>query len=185
MDLQAYFETNYNGGGEFTTALPDTFTFSQVAYTPGITLLPYLNFEPGYDFLKAIKPFGIASIGYSFVQASNSNGSSEFEPASGFLDNQNYVVYSFGGGIEFVITEKLSITPTWRWNGNQGDGIACNQNVGVDITYWATNQFGISAFWSHDFSSTSSSYSTTDGDYMNVDQRADVFGLVFKLGFPR
>ena len=170
MDAQVYFDANYSGD-----ISKDTVSFKQTDYSAGITLLPYLNLETGFEFFKAIKPFGIASVGFTFHTVDVSGVEDQY------FKDQTYVQYAVGGGVEFVITDKVSFAPKWVWHGNQADYLPCYQSVGCELTYWATNQFAVSAFWNHNFDADSNLV----GSGAELTTRGDIIGLSIKVGFPR
>lgn len=137
------------------------------SYNVGAQLTPYLNFETGLPFLKAIKPFGLGYAGYEWASI-DLNSMSE---------SDNYFVYGVGAGVEFVLLDEVSVTPIWKWNGNAKSGLAAYQEAGVEASYWVTDQFCVSVFWMHNLGRE-----MTNG----LDLRhADVIGAKFKLGFLR
>ena len=170
MDAQLYFDANYSGDIKLST-----FDFKQTDYSAGLTLLPYLNFETGFEYFKAIKPFGIASVGFTFHTVDG-------DETNEYFKDQTYVQYAVGGGVEFVITDKLSFSPKWVWHGNQADYLPCYQTVGCELTYWATNQIAVSAFWNHNLEADSSLVGVDNSEFTT---RGDVIGLTVKVGFPR
>ncbi len=182
MDAQVFANGGYSGETTFTNPALSSVKLSEVRFDIGVGLTPYLNFETSLEYLKAVKPFVLVAAGYSIASGSNEAGGVA-NPGDGFLSSPNYFFYKFGGGVEFVITDKLSVTPTWIWNGNEGSNIACTQAVGLDLTYWATDQLGVSFFWTHDFGANESE------NYLGIDYsketRSDVFGLKLRIGFAR
>lgn len=169
LDAQAFF--NYSYSGAFDDSVGDSAKNTQ--YGVGIALVPYLNFETGLSFFKAVKPYGKAFCGYMWDDFDVS-GSVDIH------DNQNYFFYGVGAGVEFVLLDEVSVTPWWQWNGNAQSGMPVYQTAGVEATYWVNDMFCVSAFWSHNFGMD---------DYMGVQnfelKHGDMIGVKFKLGFSR
>jgi len=163
LDASAFF--NYSYSGKFTNGALSG--FSNNTYSVGARVTPYLNFETTLPVFKAIKPFGIAYAGYAWDNSSWDASSS----------STNYLIYGVGGGVEFVIIDQLSFTPTWQWRGNAESGLPVYQVVTADLTYWVSDQFAFAAFWEHSFGADySSTYAIKHGD---------VIGMKFKIGFMR
>ncbi len=184
IDGQLFFNYNYSGDYSFNwlSGINNaTQKITQDNYSLGATILPYLNFETDLPFLKAIKPFGIAYAGYQWedTDCTLTSGAS----SSNYGTHDNYFIYGVGGGVEFVILDELSFTPTWKWNASSQSGIPCYQTVGAELAYWMTDQFCISAFWEHSFGGDYSVTSTTP-DTLSV-KHGDVFGAKIKIGFMR
>ena len=67
LDGNIFF--NYNYSGEIGSV--DSAKLSN--YNVGAQLTPYLNFETGLPFLKAIKPFGFGFAGYEWIDSPRRN----------------------------------------------------------------------------------------------------------------
>ncbi len=173
LDVNAFFNYDY-GGGRFDFA--DIEGISSDSYSIGVGLTPYLNINTGLPFLKAIKPFGIAYCGYQWTDFSAEKGA-DGEPVS---ENNNYFIYGVGGGVEFVLLDQLSFTPTWQWRGNAEDGVPCYQVITAELAYWFTSQFCVSAFWTHNIG-VDNQYGIENANL----KHADIIGLKFKIGFIR
>ena len=165
LDAQLYF--NFGGG---SLAKFDGESLNVLSYGAGGALIPYLNFETGWEYLQAIKPFAIGKAGYAGTQFSG--GLSDTYN----MDNLDMFVYSGGGGVELVITENLSVTGLWMWNASAKEDIPCYQTVGGEITYWASHMFTVGIFAEHNFGSDNGAYDFT---------HSDTFGIRFKIGFKR
>ena len=173
-DANAFFNYSYNND----IALANVSVRSDT-YSVGCGLTPYLNVETKLPFLKAIKPFGIAYCGYQWNDL-------EFS-AQGASDkvSADYFIYGVGGGVEFVVAEGLSFTPTWQWRGNAEEGNPCYQVITAELTYWFTTQFSVSAFWMHNIGYDDVAGWTNNGQ-TGVDlKHADIIGLRFRIGFLR
>ncbi len=169
-DANAFF--NYNYAGKIDDF--DGNEMSADSYSIGVGVTPYLNLVTGLPFLKAVKPFGIAYCGYEWTHFSFNSQK----------ENENYFIYGVGGGVEFVLLDQLSFTPTWQWRGNAKEGNPCYQVITAELSYWATEQFCISAFWTHNIG-VDNPYGYT-GLASNADlKHADIIGLKFKVGFMR
>lgn len=165
LDLTPFFNysyLNFDAAQNGTASIP---AFTSNVFTVGAGLTPYLNFETGLEYLKAIKPFGTAAFGYQW-QCGESTGTSD----------ANNVVYSIKGGVEFVITDMLSVSPYWLWSANNFENQPCTQSLGIEGTVWASDQIGISLFYNHSFDANMSS---------NTTFRGDTFGVMLKVGFVR
>lgn len=175
VDANAFF--NYDYSGKFTVN-DDLSGVASNTYSVGVGLTPYLNIETKLPALKAIKPFGIAYAGYAWNDVSS-------DQSTGTDGSSNYFIYGVGGGVEFVILDQLSFTPTWQWRGNAESGKACYQVVTAELAYWFTEQFCFSAFWTHNFGYTDT-YIDGNGDPVDANYRhGDIIGLKFKIGFNR
>ncbi len=180
LDINGFFNFDYAGkidSLEFRVG-PDSHKYGDITnnkYSVGVGLTPYLNLKTDLPFLKAIKPFGIAYCGYEWSSTSyDYNG-------DGVSRDNNYFIYGVGGGVEFVIVDQLTFTPTWQWRGNSDSNEPCYQVVTAELSYWFTGQFAVSAFWTHNFG--------VDRYFENGDRisltHGDIIGLKFKLGFTR
>lgn len=174
-DANVFFNYDYSGEVELNNVNNDEYSANK--YAVGFGLTPYLNLETKLPFLKAIKPFGIAYCGYEWSELSGSNAS------GGISGSANYFIYGVGGGVEFVIADGLSFTPTWQWRGNSEEDVPCYQVVTAELTYWFTKQFSVSAFWTHNFGIDApyKNFSVVDGDL----KHGDVIGLKMRIGFLR
>jgi len=132
----------------------------------GTSVTPYLNFETGLEYLVAIKPFIIGTAAYQHNWADTS-------VVSNFDDSA--FAYGFGGGVEFVITNKLSLTPIWKWRSNTASHAEDIQTLGVDLSFWASDQIGVSLFFEHDIRFKRDGY----------EQSNNKVGVMLKIGFPR
>ena len=161
VDGNVFFNYNYSG------KVADDFTSNSYAIGAGVN--PYLNLVTGLPALKAVKPFGIAYVGYEWSTLNSDTSTNS---------NENYLIYGVGGGVEFVILDRLSFTPTWQWRGNAQSGKESYQVVTAELSYWVTDQFCFAAFWTHnfDFQNATPAY-----DY----KHGDIIGLKFKIGFNR
>ena len=161
VDGNIFFNYNYSG------KVADDFTANSYAVGAGVN--PYLNLVTGLPALKAVKPFGIAYVGYEWSTLNSDTSTNS---------NENYLIYGVGGGVEFVILDRLSFTPTWQWRGNAQSGKESYQVVTAELSYWVTDQFCFAAFWTHnfDFQNATPAY-----DY----KHGDIIGLKFKIGFNR
>ena len=171
VDAQAFF--NYNYSGNFDLAGAGLTGVSSNTYAVGAGLKPYLNFVIDAPALQAIKPFGIAYCGYEWNNYSWDGGS----------QSENYFIYGVGGGVEFVILDQLSFTPTWQWRGNSESGQPCYQVVTAELSYWVTDQFCFAAFWTHNFGADG--YGDKAGTFAYNVQHGDIIGMKFKIGFMR
>ena len=181
-DANAFFNYSYSGDAEFNSVKYNNITYRDVEcsankYAVGFGLTPYLNLETKLPFLKAIKPFGIAYCGYEWSELSGSNALGSVSASA------NYFIYGVGGGVEFVIADGLSFTPTWQWRGNSEEDVPCYQVVTAELTYWFTKQFSVSAFWTHNFGIDApyKNFGVVDGDL----KHGDVIGLKMRIGFLR
>ena len=165
VDASVFF--NYSYSGDYSLG-GTSFDFSQ--YGVGAALTPYLNFETSLPVLKAIKPFGIAYAGYSWLDASYGGNNM----------SDNFFVYGVGGGVEFVILDNLSLTPQWIWHGNAESGMPCYQSVGAELSYWFTDQFCFSVFWDHNLG-----YDYSGASFNGDLKHGDIIGAKFKIGFLR
>ena len=163
LDAQLYF--NFGGG---SLAKFNDESLDVLSYGAGGALIPYLNFETGWEYLQAIKPFAVGKAGYFGAQFGGGLGAD--------VDNLDMFVYSAGGGVEFVITDKLSVTGLWMWNASAKEDVPCYQTVGGEITYWATDMVAVGIFAEHNFGSDNGAY-----DFLH----SDTFGIRFKIGFKR
>lgn len=163
VDAQAYFNLN---GGDIT----DSSNF--LKYGAGIAIVPYLNFEMDWDFLQAIKPFVYGKVGYEW---------SSFGGSANSISNFNYLTYGGGGGLEFVITDALSVTGAWNWFGNDRTGLPVSTSISADATYWLNGMFGFSIFAEHNFGADRVFGSNTTFDHMH----GTTIGMRFKVGFNR
>ncbi len=156
VDLNAAF--NFAGGDIVNGA-------SLLSYGVQASAVPYLNFETGWKYFQAIKPFAFGRAGYLWNEYGND-----------FSSDQNYFTYGFGGGVEFVVSETFSVTGVWAWNGNAESGVPIYQTVGAEATYWANSMMGFSIFAEHNFGADYSGFEHKHGD---------TFGVKFKIGFAR
>lgn len=168
VDVSAFFNYSYTNDFKFNNGT-DSLSYTQ--YTVGAAVTPYLNFETTLPVLKAIKPFGIAYAGYSWcdIDTSSSVGS--------MSEHGNFFVYGVGAGVEVVIIDNLSFTPMWKWHGNAESGVPTYQTVGADLSYWFTDQFCFSVYWTHSFGYK------TDANFELL--HGDIIGAKFKIGFMR
>jgi len=166
VDGSVFFDYNYSG------KLSGLGNLSFNDYTVGAQITPYLNFVTGWSFLKAVKPFAYGRAGYTWYNVNTDSATT----------NDNYFSYGFGGGVELVLLDQLSLTPAWKWFGNAKDGIPCYNTAGVELAYWFTEQFCVSLFWDHNFG-TRNIYAS--GATSLELQHSDTFGAMFKIGFPR
>ena len=166
VDVSAFFDYSYTNDFKFNNDA-DSLSFTQ--YSVGAAVTPYLNFETTLPVFKAIKPFGTAYAGYSW-----SDFSGEGTYAS---EHSNYFVYGVGAGVEVVIIDNLSFTPMWKWHGNAESGVPTYQTVGADLSYWFTDQFCFSVYWTHSFGYK------TDANFELM--HGDIIGAKFKIGFMR
>ena len=160
LDTQVFF--NLRGGD-----MNDNFNF--LNYRAGIALVPYLNFETGWKFLQSVKPFIYGNAGYEWY---NFGGNT---PA-GFED-QNFFFYGFGGGLEVVLLEGLSVTGQWNWFGNTENGMPNNTSVSAELTYWLNGMIACALFVEHNFGEDYSSSFTH--------KHGTTGGLKFRIGFNR
>lgn len=184
VDGQVFF--NYNYSGDFTANYTQGSTafetkLTNTNYTVGAALVPYLNFETKLPFLKAVKPFAMGYVGYQWFESS---ASSNVTAIDGMNDRTSAFVYGVGAGVEFVIIDELSLTPNWKWSCSSQSGMPCVQSVGVDVSYWFTDQFGVSVYWQHNFGGEYS-FKYGDSPYTIDASRGDIIGAKFKLGFLR
>jgi len=75
-----------------------------------------------------------------------------------------------------VLLDEISVTPYWKWNANALDDMPCYHEAGIEASYWVTDQFCVSVFWSHNFG-------WDDGD--TELKHGDIIGAKFKIGFLR
>lgn len=169
LDANVFFNYSYNNDIELEGA-----SIKANTYSVGFGLTPYLNIETKLPFLRAIKPFGIAYCGYQWNELSASYYGTDYSQST------DYFIYGVGGGVEFVITEGLSFSPTWQWRGNAEENIPCYQVITAELTYWFTTQFSVSAFWTHNFGVDDVA------GYTGFDlKHGDLIGLKFRVGFLR
>lgn len=160
LDGSIFFNYTYSGDINFGA---DSGNFSN--YNIGAQLTPYLNFETGLPFLKAVKPFGFGYAGYEWMN----------DDIIG-IGNDNYFIYGVGAGVEIVLLDEISVTPYWKWNANALDNMPCYHEAGIEASYWVTDQFCVSVFWSHNFG----------WDYGDTElKHGDIIGAKFKIGFLR
>lgn len=160
LDGSIFFNYTYSGDINFGA---DSGNFSN--YNIGAQLTPYLNFETGLPFLKAVKPFGFGYAGYEWMN----------DDIIG-IGNDNYFIYGVGAGVEIVLLDEISVTPYWKWNANALDNMPCYHEAGIEASYWVTDQFCVSVFWSHNFGWEA------DGTEL---KHGDIIGAKFKIGFLR
>ena len=165
LDGNIFFNYNYSGDINFGAGSGN---FSN--YNIGAQLTPYLNFETGLPFLKAIKPFGFGFAGYEWIDI---DVDTDVASASA---NDNYFIYGVGAGVELVLLDEISVTPYWKWNANALDGMPCYHEAGIEASYWVTDQFCVSVFWSHNFG--------WETDYIEL-KHGEILGAKFKIGFLR
>lgn len=166
LDGSIFFNYTYTGDIDFNAASRN---FSN--YNIGGQLTPYLNFETGLPFLKAVKPFGFGYAGYEWMDDDDIGGSS----------NENYFIYGVGAGVELVLLDEISITPYWKWNANAQDDMPCYHEAGIEASYWVTDQFCVSVFWTHDFG-----WKMGEDSGPRMDKKhGDIIGAKFKIGFLR
>ncbi len=164
LDGNIFFNYNYSGDINFGAGSGN---FSN--YNIGAQLTPYLNFETGLPFLKAIKPFGFGFAGYEWI---------DIDDASASAKNDNYFIYGVGAGVELVLLDEISVTPYWKWNANALDNMPCYHEAGIEASYWVTDQFCVSVFWSHNFG--------WDWEANDIElKHGDIIGAKFKIGFLR
>ncbi len=163
IGMDAQIIGNFSGGKAGMAGAEENFK----NYGVGAALVPYLNFETGWEYFQAVKPFIFGKAGYAWT---NNYGTS----ATG---TEGYFAYSFGAGCEFVITENLSVTGTYTYNENRGSDldIPTTSAVGVEVTYWTNGILGFSLYASHCFNE----------DYDSFDVKGTSFGVKFKIGFNR
>ena len=171
LDAQAFFGYDYSGKYEFNDGAD---SIENSSYGVGVALVPYLNFETGLSFLKAIKPYGKGFCGYMWSDTDGTEGGIDASVS------ENYFFYGVGAGVEFVLLDEVSVTPWWQWNGNAQSGMPTYQTAGVEASYWVSELFCVSAFWSHSFG-TKDYFGAADLEQ----KHGDVIGLKFKLGFSR
>jgi len=163
MDLTPFVGYGYQSFPSVATSvLGDSGQYLQV----GASVTPYLNFETGWEYLCAIKPFISGTAAYQHNWADNS-------VVSNFDDSA--FAYGFGAGIEFVITDRLSLTPMWKWNSNSANHAQDIQSLAVDLTFWASDQIGFSLFFEHDIRFKVGNY----------EQENNTVGVMLRIGFPR
>lgn len=160
LDGSIFFNYTYTGDIDFNAASRN---FSN--YNIGGQLTPYLNFETGLPFLKAVKPFGFGYAGYEWMD----------------YDDDIYFIYGVGAGVELVLLDEISITPYWKWNANAQDDMPCYHEAGIEASYWVTDQFCVSVFWTHDFGWKMGE----DSDSRMDKKHGDIIGAKFKIGFLR
>ncbi len=170
LDINGFFTYDYAGKINNFAGMEN---ISGDSYSVGVGLTPYLNLKTGLPFLKAIKPFGIAYCGYEWTDFSATVSEGVAAGTDVEADN-SYFIYGVGGGVEFVIIDQLSFTPTWQWKGNSEDGVPSYQVVTAELAYWFTGQFCVSAFWTHAF----------DIHEYGL-KHNDTIGFKFKIGFTR
>lgn len=174
LDAQAFFNYDYTGkfSGKYNGV---DGSITNDSYGVGVALVPYLNFETGLSFFKAIKPYAKGFCGYMWNNTDTDGSASALDVIDG-----NYFFYGVGAGVEFVLLDEVSVTPWWQWNGNAQSGMPTYQTAGVEASYWVNDMFCVSAFWSHSFGMK---------DYLGAadleQKHGDVIGLKFKLGFSR
>ena len=161
LDAQAFFGL---AGGDVIDGV------DFLNYKAGIALVPYLNFETGWSFIQAIKPFAYGRVGYEWMNFSGENNTAE---------DENYVFYGFGGGVEIVATSSLSLTGQWNWYGNAQSGMPCSNSVSGELTYWLNGMFATAIFAEHNFGANYDDYNSVDFKH------GTTIGLRFKIGFNR
>lgn len=178
LDGSIFFNYTYTGDIDFNAASRN---FSN--YNIGGQLTPYLNFETGLPFLKAVKPFGFGYAGYEWMDYDDDIGGSgnENDDDIGGIGNENYFIYGVGAGVELVLLDEISITPYWKWNANAQDDMPCYHEAGIEASYWVTDQFCVSVFWTHDFG-----WKMDEDSGFRMDKKhGDIIGAKFKIGFLR
>ena len=169
LDGSIFFNYTYSGDINCGAASGN---FSN--YNIGAQLTPYLNFETGLPFLKAVKPFGFGYAGYEWM---NDDMNDDIIG----IGNDNYFIYGVGAGVEIVLLDEISITPYWKWNANAQDDMPCYHEAGIEASYWVSDQFCVSVFWTHDFG-----WKMGDDSRTRFDKKhGDIIGAKFKIGFLR
>ncbi len=163
LDAQVFFNYDYSGKFDINGTGSDN---SSANYGVGVALVPYLNFETGFEYFKAIKPFAKGFVAYEWYD-------DYMMPDMTTSD----FAYGFQGGVEVVITDRVSLTPLFQWDTSADSNIPCRKRAGVELSFWFNDQIGTAIFWMHDFGATYA------GD---VDvKHGDVIGAKIKIGFMR
>ncbi len=167
MDLfvgLGYGYTDFDGYNNAVDGIEDA-ELSCDSFNVNVGLKPYLSFKTGWSFIQAIKPFAYGSVGYGW----NSYDLTNYGEKTSYSDNG--FVYNYGGGVEVVLTEGLSLSGKFLWHSGSDD-FETFRTIDAELTYWANSIVAFSVFGEWNFGNSMIKHSKT-------------FGLKVRFGFGR